>query len=151
MKILFLDIDGVLNSYRSCFATGNFPHKPSELEHFDMIAVGLIRKVCEETNTKIVLSSTWRMNKNWVELKDTLNLPIIDRTPVHYSSIRDGQRGEEVREWLTQHPEVKQYAIVDDGNDFLLEQQPYFVKTDFAEGLSYKNYLQLKEILDGKN
>lgn len=143
MKILFLDIDGVLNSTRSAIALGNFPHTTKTLRYFDVIALRLIRKVCKETGCKICLSSTWRNDKNWEEIGPNLKLPIIDRTPRSLS----GYRGKEIEAWLNEHPEVNQYAIVDDDGDMLEKQHPYFVHTSHSNGFLFEDYEKLLELL----
>lgn len=141
MKVLFLDIDGVLNSTRSAIAFDGYSSFHN-FDKFDDVAVGLIRKICEETNTKIILSSTWRLSKDWKKLKNLLNLPIIDRTPRKLSSIR----GEEISMWLNNFY-VDKYVIVDDDSDMLKDQLPYFVQTNSNNGLSYENYEKLMELL----
>jgi len=143
MKILFFDIDGIINSKRTAMAFGGYPWNAKSLENFDLVALALIRLLCEQTGSKIVLSSSWRIDPDWKELADQLELPIIDRTPQQLSSIR----GEEIADWLNSHPEITQYAIVDDNSDMLEEQLPYFVQTSAEDGLSYQNYLQLKKLL----
>jgi len=145
MKVLMLDIDGVLNSSRSCVAFNGYPHDYDEkgMSMFDHCAIALIRKLCKETETDIVLSSTWRIHeKNPMVHADGLSLPIIDCTPVLSRT-----RGVEINAWLAAHPEVTCYAIVDDNSDMLPAQRPYFVQTDFNAGLSLENYLDLKKIL----
>lgn len=146
MKYLFLDIDGVLNSTRSACGLGKIPHdaEPKDLPFFDLIALGLIRRLCEETGAKIVLSSTWRMGRDPVELGNQLDLPIISKTLV-----LDGFRGDEIKQWLDENynPHVDKYAIVDDDSDMRPEQRPFFVKTHYNNGLLWDHYLQLKALL----
>jgi hypothetical protein len=144
MKILFLDIDGVLNSQRSCVAFHGFPHDftPKDMGMFDMVAVGLIREACKETGCSIVLSSTWRKFSTAAETAAALDLPVIDCTPVLNKA-----RGFEINAWLAEHPEVTSYVIVDDDSDMLDFQRPYFVQTDFQTGLSLENYAQIKQVL----
>jgi hypothetical protein len=146
MKVLFLDVDGVINSVRSATAFGGFPWtiNPEDIKIFDNVAISLIRKICEETNTKIVLSSTWRKTVGWEALRDALNLDIIDATPFTFS---DRMRGVEINEWLEKHPEVTKYVIVDDDTDMLEAQKKNFVRVDNLEGLSYKNYKQILTII----
>lgn len=110
-KVLFLDIDGVLNSHRSCYALGGFPHGFDKVHRarFDEVAVALVRDVCRETDCSIVLSSSWRIIHSVHECANGLDLPIFDATPT-----TPGIRGNQIKEWLTAHPEVVQYAIVDD-------------------------------------
>lgn len=57
MKIIFLDIDGVLNSevyYRIV------DRSKKDWSRFDPKAVELIKKLLNEFSAKIVISSTWR-------------------------------------------------------------------------------------------
>ena len=145
MKILFLDIDGVLNSKRSAVAFSHFPWtvKGRDLQRFDKVAVALIRKVCLKTGALCVLSSTWRNHTWWEQIGPALKLPILDRTPDKIGAVR----GKEIDMWLEAHPEVHTYAIVDDDRDMLEEQKPFFVQTDNNNGLTLQNYDALIKIL----
>ena len=148
MKVLFLDIDGVLNSRRTVVATGNYPHcfDDDNKKNFDWIAVGLIRVLCEKEKASIVLSSSWRHGTHAVhECANGLDLPIFDKT-----SALPGVRGEEIQDWLNRHPEVTHYAIVDDNSDMLESQRDHFVQTDEAEGLSFADFKALQRILQGQ-
>lgn len=144
-KVLFLDIDGVLNSMRTCIAFGGYPRLADhELSKFDTTAVGLIRKLCERAEASVVISSSWRIGSS-VNSFGYLELPIIDMTPVR--SFADFRRGLEIKEWLTDHPEITGYAIVDDDSDMLEEQLPYFVKINYDDGLTYRDFKALLEVL----
>lgn len=152
MKVLFLDVDGVINSQRTCVAfggplIGGFPHGFDEtnMRLFDHAAIGLIRKLCHETGASIVLSSSWRIIHTVHECANGLDLPIFDQTPS--LNHRGRIRGEEIMAWLAAHPEVTRYAIVDDDSDMLEAQIPFFVQTDFKEGLSFANYESLQCLL----
>jgi methionine--tRNA ligase beta chain len=137
MKTIFLDIDGVLNvDYADRDQFGHI---------FRDEYVQNLKEVIEKTGAKIVISSTWkdkgieRMLALWKER----NLPgeIIDVTPdcvdvcestniVYYDQVK---RGHEIKLWLDRHPEVNQYVILDDIQDFLDEQQDYFVNCSTGE------------------
>jgi len=146
MKVLFLDIDGVINSKRTSIAFNAYPTSEEVgITKFDNVALRLIQKVCKDTKTNIILSSSWRFDSNWKDLGKRLNLPIIDRTPLHVPS--DVRRGYQVEAFLNAHPEIDKYAIVDDINEFLPNQLPYFVQTDEHNGLSYENYKRLLWLL----
>lgn len=147
MKVLFLDIDGVLNSHRTAIAHGGFPHgfSPEQMQKFDHAAIGLIRKVCEETGAVIVLSSSWRILHAVDECATGLDLPIIDRTPS-----LTGNRGQEIAAWLAEHSSVIIYAIVDDDSDMLESQRTQFVQTSHEEGLSWQDYQCLLRVLNGE-
>lgn len=143
-KVLFLDIDGVLNSARSCYALGGFPHgfDAENKAKFDHVAIALVRKLCEETGASICLSSSWRIIHSVHECANGLDLPIFGRTPSLSSS-----RGNEIAAWLADHPEVTTYAIIDDDSDMLPEQRRFFVKTNHYDGLRMSHYGKLKRIL----
>lgn len=146
MKILFLDIDGVLNSRRTAVACNGYPYDFSdeEMERFDPIAIKLIRKLCKETGCSVVLSSDWRFSFTAHHTANALDLPIIDTTPI----LQNSKRGCEINAWLSDHPEVTHYAIVDDNNWMLPEQQCNFVQTNEEFGLTLRDYLDLKAILN---
>jgi hypothetical protein len=143
VRVLFLDIDGVLNSHRSVVALNGYPHSVTDahLPKFDMIAVSLVRGLCEAAGIQIVLSSSWRNDPDWHEIGPALGLPIIDRTPSLL-----GPRGKEIAAWLENRPEVLHYAIVDDDSDMLPEQRPFFVKTQHEDGLTWGPFARLCEI-----
>lgn len=143
-KILFLDIDGCLDSTRSVVAFNGYPHSfdGAERGKFDWTAVALIRRLCDDTGCSIVLSSDWRLQHSVRECANGLDLPIVDKTPS-----LPGPRGLEIHAWLAEHPEVTTWAIVDDIDAMLPDQRPRFVQTDPDEGLSYRNYRDLLAIL----
>jgi hypothetical protein len=151
MKILFLDIDGVLNSVRSAVALHGYPYTEVCHEKFDEVALGLIRQLCEKTGTRICLSSTWRYTADLDTLAKDLDLPILWSTPILARTNKELCRGDEIKEFVTifDHLDrLDKYAIVDDDSDMLEEQLPFFVKADNREGLSYTNYEKLLELLE---
>lgn len=131
MKILFLDIDGVLNSekyYQKGRTNLSYP-----LSEIDPASVDLINYIVSETGCKIVLSSSWRLNdlNECNNIFEKVGLPkIYDITSTHL--IR-GCRGEEIQEWLDTH-KIESYVIVDDDNDMLPNQ--IFVQTNDYDGLT---------------
>lgn len=154
MKVIFLDIDGVLNSHRSAKALGGMPFpgrsKDRDWHLFDPVAVGLLRKVCEETGAVCVLSSSWRMGMDSREMKDLsecLGVTIIGATK---DTSYNEPRGEQIAEWLERHPEVTRYAIIDDDGDMLDEQKEFFAQTSFQEGMMFHHYMRLTHILGMK-
>lgn len=130
-KILFLDIDGVCNSLEYAKRHGmNLWHAT------DPALVKLVRRIIEETKCDVVLSSTWRL---YPEAKAVVRRDVchfIDCTKDLQGGEKRGvvDRGVEVQEWLDRHPEVQQYAILDDEPDFLPNQ--WLFKTTFAKGIT---------------
>lgn len=135
LRILFLDVDGVLN-HRDVFRAGNpAPLCPAALEQ--------LFRVIETTGCRVVLSSTWRKIPGLVDkLPERLTREhfhgdwrTIELLGKHQGGlIIPDKRGDEVAEWLARHPEVERYAIVDDDSDFLEDQQSHFVQTRFDAG-----------------
>jgi len=153
MRVLFCDIDGVVNSMRSCMAFGSYPWDVDEenLKLFDHVALGLIRQLCKDGDIKIVLTSTWRIgDKVYPKMAKALDLPIIDRTSYSLSGGGEyGRRGDEIAQYLEDHPEITQYVILDDEvYDMNPEQRKHIVKTDGNNGLSFEKYIKLRKMFD---
>lgn len=140
MKVLFLDIDGVLNSTRTQVAFNGYPHElyDAHLAMFDQVALGLVRGLCVRHDVKVVISSMWRRDFTWEQIGERLELPTIGQTPM-----LTGPRGMEINAWLAQHPEVECYAILDDHADMLPDQSTRFVQTSGEEGLSWRDFSKL--------
>ena len=152
-KIIFLDIDGVLNYilwYIDDRNPGNLYGQEGDLDPF---CIDRINKLCEETNSKIVISSDWRIDRGY---KDRLELAglknIIGHTPITifdtYDSIDHFTRGEEIQMYLKQHPNINKYVIIDDRTDFTNEQKQFFVKVNSYIGLTDENCELAKNILN---
>jgi hydroxymethylpyrimidine pyrophosphatase-like HAD family hydrolase len=143
MKVIFLDIDGVLCTRRSHLAYG----KEGGIWHeWDPLAVEVIRKCCER-GVKIVLSSTWRKPSNLEHFHEQyakygMN-PAWLYQPDWKTPITTGRRGEEIKQWLNRHPEVTDYRIVDDDNDMLHEQHAKCIFTDAEDGMTSENIKKL--------
>jgi len=151
MKVIFLDIDGVLNSDEHFIEIHNdkkifykaYPNdeyinnlediiKPN-LFDISLEKLQLLKKIVRETNSKIIVSSAWRLMTKWTLIEEYLinkGLPIIGTTPYIL-----GNRGEEIRTYLKEHTEIDKFIILDDDvfDDFN-ELENYLVKTDFYNG-----------------
>src|SRR3546814_8945784 len=60
---------------------------------------------------------------------------------------RNRRRGGEIAEWLSRHPEVSVYAIVDDDSDMLPEQRHAFVQTRFEDGIAPDHVAKIVRVL----
>lgn len=149
MKIIFLDIDGVMNSevYHKTIDT-----KKKNWRRFDPDAVKIIKRLVEEYEAKIVISSLWRFvakKELATELKETglINHLHIDwKTPI----IEPGHRGKEIKLWLANHTEIKEFVILDDDSDVLEMFDDEFVRTDYYDGLQAEHYFKAREVFDAK-
>ena len=108
MKVIFLDIDGVLN----CKTTANprnFPY------HSDPELVKRLHRLLDLTDAKVVLSSTWRYDPAGVFSAKNQGIPFIDTTP----DMPDRPRFKEIKSWIDRHPDVERYIVIDDEDDDL--------------------------------
>jgi hypothetical protein len=143
LRILFLDIDGVLNSdawVRQCIGTGK-----SAWHDMDPTAVRHLRRIVQTTKCDIVISSSWRCFYSLDEIAWTIKqagwgsapLPIIGETPQLPGPLLlgavDDLRGREVEAWLQAHEHYR-YCILDD-KEWFLPHQP-LVLTDYRVGLT---------------
>lgn len=140
MRILFLDVDGVLNRV-SGDTDAQYACGQVGAGFLDADLMFQLRRVVRATGCKLVLSSAWR---HWYKEPDcslrhvlaAFGLIVADETP-EIGTMRKYLRGEEIAEWLRAHSSaVERYAIVDDDSDMLPEQQARFVRTDERHGLT---------------
>lgn len=141
MKILFLDIDGVVN----CATTAQRHRGAIGIDPYRAFMVG---QIVLETGCEIVLSSTWRLGEESREEVRKQVYPFIDITPNLWKAKENKIRGDEIKDWLDKHPEVEKYAILDDDSDMLPEQMPNFFQTTWAEGLTEEIKKKLIEHLN---
>ena len=161
MKIIFLDIDGVMKSHASTIRNGRDFGMDVTLHPEHVEALNFI---LEHTDARIVVSSTWRWGFSVTELKE-----MFSRSGVHYKYVisktpttEDMFRGDEVDMWLETAPQdafiyhgveldVESYVILDDDDDFDgVQKAKHFVQTDARYGLTHVEALKAIEILNGK-
>ena len=138
MKVIFLDIDGVVN----CWDTKE--RAPSKVIGVEQRLIALIKEIVDATDAKLVLSSTWRQDwfydyldgEDWPYLRSEFakqNLFFLDYTPLH----KDRHRGEEIKDWLenTEY-DVKSYVVIDDEMfDIRDLHEGHMVQTSFDSGI----------------
>lgn len=155
MKIVFLDIDGVLNS------TQFDRIRTNKQGNIDETRLPLLKQLVDETQAQIVLSSSWRKHWNKYEnlcdiigreineLFDKYGLCIYDKTPVSPNN----DRSEEIRMWLKEHNSSEQFVILDDiAFGWGADLQDHLVRTNsrIGRGLEPKHILQATELLNKK-
>lgn len=175
MKVLFLDIDGVLNSdnwfgYRLyCiknnmydrvlnFIDTNDENTEHTLTMIDDRAIANLNRIVEETGCKVVLSSSWR--SSWesenvftqyiLKLKG-FKYELYDVTPRLWHKEFGTQRGEEIQAWMNKElekNEIESYVILDDDFDMLPEQMNNFIHIDGQVGLTDKDVFTAIKILN---
>ena len=143
MKIIFLDIDGVLVTRNSIkYQYINFPDDPNI--GFSKKAVKNLNKLIRLTKAKIVISSTWRLFHSIEELQNIFTQQdirgkIISTTSVEKATVEeDIPRGQKIADWLNQHHDVEQYVIIDDDVQAdCIQFHPFnCVETSYKRGFS---------------
>lgn len=138
MKVLFLDIDGVLNhdnTVERIPGMGNYTGLDKEL-------VERYQNWIRDKNYVVVLSSDWRR-------LDLTRRFLLD-SGIHFSfttPIFNRFRGDEVSDWLNRNSDVKSYAILDDVNQFNDSQQDNLVLTNPGTGVTDFDLKQVDKIL----
>jgi len=164
-KVIFLDIDGPIMTPRSALLHVMTEGMKTPLHEFskdflasaqekfwlpDPVAVILITKLAEDNDAKIVISSTWRSHKNFIET----DLPMLgfDKSLLHedWATPRFSESGvrreDEINAWLEKHPEVTQFITIDDE---VLDFDTH-IQVCGDNGFLLDNYNQALEILTGK-
>lgn len=132
MKLIFLDIDGVLNNmfdgYKADLFNTSLPN-----HYINKNNLEVLRYLTESTKANIVISSSWRKNSSIInqDLKENEkinefvkifanygwdNAPIVGIAP-NYS----GFRGIEIALFLDKFNKNIDYIILDDDSDFILD------------------------------
>ena len=137
MKVIFLDIDGVLNTS----STSNPRKLPYVVEKK---LVRRLRKVAAETKAKVVLISSWRYDPAGLFSAKYHHIPFIGYVP----DLPHRPRREEILRWLKSHPHVTRFAVLDDDDDEL-DDLPLFQPSS-REGLTAELARHLAAYLNGK-
>lgn len=130
MKVIFLDVDGVLNNSTLLYHYG--------LDYIDAEMTELVASLVKSTGAKVVLSSSWRLHSHSEKtVRDFLadyGVEIMDVTP-HLPRKR---RCLEISRWLADHLEVTYYAIIDDDPHAGVGMEDCFFMTDPENGLDIR-------------
>lgn len=145
-KVIFLDIDGVLN----CVTTPDRIHYHYGIEP---AKVDILREIVERTGAVVVLSSSWRTHLNddmtaatpiGAYLLDSLKgVPLVEMID------RFGTRGEEISRFVyARH--VSSYVILDDeSHDFKrCGMADRWVKTSWKTGLTAKHVAKVCNVFN---
>lgn len=151
-KVVFLDIDGVLNSYR--YDQQRFDDE----ENIDITRLPLLKQLLDATGAKLVLTSSWRrhwepagvrMDAVGQKLEATFGscgIRLQGKTP------ELGDRPAEILEYLRQHPQVERFVILDDIKFGWGSLDDHVVKTDrrIGRGLEQRHIQAAIAILNGE-
>lgn len=139
MKVIFLDVDGVLNSGEGLkqHINNNGFNGLLEYSEIEDKPLKLLQEIIEKTSAKIVVSSSWKNNKRLYEklerrMKDC-GMEIYDITP---SIGIENRKGYEIKRWLDNN-EVENFVILDDESDMCeYTDSGQFIHTAHKHGLT---------------
>lgn len=153
IRIIFLDMDGVINN-----ATDSDRHIIDNRGYlYSPRCVSLLNELTDSTGAKIVVSSVWRLGKTVEELQELCKAigitgEIIDKTPSfneHWS-----MRGNEIYSWISSNSDIvgspyefRRYVILDDDSDMLLWQKDNYVNCDPTIGMTDRTVFKAQAIL----
>jgi hypothetical protein len=128
VRVIFLDMDGVMNSHRSITEeyesrrSGNSPRGITTCHWMAPYHVEPLNRIIRDTGAKVVISSSWRLSNSSSKMQKFLQAAgveceVIGQTPYEdkpmngFPSLYGGSpRGSEINSWLIQHSEVESYV-----------------------------------------
>jgi len=111
MKVIFLDIDGVLLNFNDSYNCLRGQFSPECVKEFN--------KLIERTDAQIVFSSAWRLDRTIPEIQQLLEEngvkgKVSGKTPEEPPRLTQrASRGNEIKMWLTEN-KVDNFVILDD-------------------------------------
>ena len=135
MKVIFLDIDGVLATRSSISAWYAGPRDRSSggnRGQLDTVCTNLFLRLLELAGASVVISSSWRHDRRndkiWKDLFGDLYLG--------KTGSESGGRGVEIRKWLDTHSDIDTTVILDDEDSDMGDMIKFVVKTDMINGFT---------------
>lgn len=162
MKIIFLDIDGVLNNALDKDEHVINVERNGQEEYFphSKRCVKLLNKLTKDTGAKIVVTSTWRLGETDQSMQEVLNLIGVTGEYIGMTSSVSYDndytlRGNEILKWIQDHEpflgkmyyDYREYVILDDDTDMLLWQKDNYVNCDPEIGITDRVVCKAKSIL----
>lgn len=138
MKVVFLDVDGVLNHKEWMSKLDSVLRMADDdwwIEMLDPLCVDYLNLLLDQSGAKVVLSSSWRLNFDAQGMQRLLEAvgfkgEIIDCTTKEHMDCR----GFQIAEWLDNHSEdIETFVILDDRNN-MAHLKPYLVQTPHDDG-----------------
>ena len=139
MKIIFLDVDGVLNTEFTTDYCGRY------IGIEDRFVKNLRKVVDSADDVRIVLSSTWRLGYNRYGLSLENNRQYLDeklaKQGIEILDVTDylphDGRGAEINKWLEDHKDlgIEEWVVLDDERFYDFSQ--YDIPTHFVETFFY--------------
>lgn len=142
MKVIFLDFDGVINSFFE--------------NDFDDLCARILKFIVNKTNAKIVVTASAKeqVQLGFFPFENSplyhiyiKNLAKYNLVPYDYTPLKDN-RENEIKYYLETHPEITEFLILDD-NSLLKDFNGHQVLIDDGWGLTLKDIRKSIQILQG--
>ncbi len=163
MNIIFLDIDGVLNSQKyfieqhskilELYSNENYDNSIAlkterQMLNIDINKVNILKEIIDITNSSVVITSSWKSLSTFPYIKNRLidiGIPIIGITKDNNEN-----RGEGIKNYIKEN-NIDNYIIIDDEifKDYDDEILSKLIKTSFYEnGLEEKQKIKAIRMLN---
>lgn len=157
MKVIFLDIDGVLNSQN--FLQNN------KTEPIDRRNVSVLKNVIDKTGAVIVMSSAWRLwfDDNMMPTKgysqclyDILSefgIKLFAKTPdfsteeIRAKKTFSHVKAKEILAWLSENQRIDKYAVIDDLDLINEEVNAHLVRTNGQVGITEEDAVRVIKMI----
>ena len=157
MKVIFLDIDGVLNSEEFL--------KNNKNEMIDRNNVNILKSIISKTEAVILMSSGWRL---WFDdnmmpkdgesqcLYDILcqaNIKLFGKTPdfsteeIRTKKTFSHVKAKEIIAWLSEHEEANKYVVLDDLDLKNEEINSHLVRTNAQVGITEDDAMRVIDMI----
>lgn len=148
MKVIFLDVEGVLNTRETYERAYRLRGQTAMIDlELDSFRLEYLKTIIDETGAKIVLSSSFRY---FFEKKDGKLLPTNFKGKKLYDNFKKfgieiydttvpkmGNREEQIKEWLLNRDDIESFVIIDDDPSAFFELYQNLILTGNAK----RNYL----------
>jgi hypothetical protein len=157
MKVIFLDIDGVLNSQEFLQNNKNEP--------VDKRNVSILRGVIDKTGAVIVMSSAWRLwfddnmmpkegySQYLYDILSELGIKIFAKTPdfsteeIRAKKTFSHIKAKEIIAWLNEHRSVEKYAVIDDLDLMNEEVNARLIKINGQVGITEEDAIRVIDMI----
>jgi hypothetical protein len=157
MKVIFLDIDGVLNSEKFL--------KNNHGEAIDRINVSILKNVIDKTGAVVVMSSAWRLwfddnmmpregySQNLHDILSEFGIKLFGKTPdfstdeIRINKTFSHVKAKEIIAWLNENQSVDKYAVIDDLDLRNEEVNAHLVRTNGQVGITEKDAMRVIDII----
>lgn len=134
LRIIFTDVDGVLN-----------PHWKTK---WSKNAIIIYNRMCKDLDLKPVITSTWRLNHTKEQLQKIfieqgIDVEIYDFTP----HIDQADRGLEIKTWLSNNV-IDSYVVIDDKTSDIVKYVDNVVKVRSWIGLTSEEYDEVRTFFE---